>query len=245
MTVASIGPPSATVRGVCVSTRYGLAWCFVNARVCLLLVILAGMVFAPAAARAAGPARLLVLGDSLAAGYGLPRQDGFAARLEQSLRAEGLDVIVINAGVSGDTTAGGLARLDWVMEAAGAGGPDAVIVELGANDGLRGFDPDVTYRNLDSIVSRLRERGLPILIAGMRAPPNLGREYGDAFNAIFPRLAARHGVPLYPFFLDGVAAVPDLNQADGIHPNRDGVAEIVSRITPAVKKLVNQVESAQ
>ncbi len=203
------------------------------------------MVFAPAAARAAGPARLLVLGDSLAAGYGLPRQDGFAARLEQSLRAEGLDVIVINAGVSGDTTAGGLARLDWVMEAAGAGGPDAVIVELGANDGLRGFDPDVTYRNLDSIVSRLRERGLPILIAGMRAPPNLGREYGDAFNAIFPRLAARHGVPLYPFFLDGVAAVPDLNQADGIHPNRDGVAEIVSRITPAVKKLVNQAESAQ
>lgn len=226
-----------------VSTRYGLMRRFVNARGFVLLAVLAFVVLALGASGASDPVRLLVLGDSLAAGYGLPREDGFAAQLERSLRAEGLDVMVINAGVSGDTTAGGLARLDWVLETAGADGPDAVIVELGANDGLRGFDPDVTYGNLDRIVSRLRERGLPILIAGMRAPPNLGREYVEAFDGIFPRLAARHDAPLYPFFLDGVAANPDLNQDDGIHPNRDGVAEIVRRITPAVKTLVNQVES--
>lgn len=199
----------------------------------------------PVPARAGEPVRLLVLGDSLAAGYGLAREDGFTAQLERSLRAEGLDVIVIDAGVSGDTSAGGLARLDWVLQSAGSGGPDAVIVELGANDGLRGFDPDVTYKNLDGIIGRLGERGLPILIAGMRAPPNLGREYVASFDAIFPRLAAQHDVPLYPFFLDGVAAVPDLNQADGIHPNRDGVAEIVRRITPAVKTLVKQAETAK
>ncbi len=189
--------------------------------------------------------RLLVLGDSLTAGYGLPKQDGFTAQLERSLRADGLDVTVIDAGVSGDTTAGGLARLDWVLRSAGAGGPDAVIVELGANDGLRGFDPEVTYGNLDRILSRLRESDVPILVAGMRAPPNLGREYVDAFDAIFPRLADRHEVPLYPFFLDGVAADPDLNQADGIHPNREGVAEIVSRIKPAVKQLLERTETSR
>ncbi len=245
MTLASKWTPSAAMGGGYVSTRYGLARCFVNARGFLLLAVLAFAVLAPGAGGASGPTRLLVLGDSLAAGYGLPRQDGFAAQLERSLRAEGLDVMVINAGVSGDTTAGGLARLDWLLDSAGADGPDAVIVELGANDGLRGFDPDVTYENLDRIVGRLGERGLPILIAGMRAPPNLGREYVEAFDAVFPRLAASHGAPLYPFFLDGVAADPDLNQDDGIHPNRDGVAEIVRRITPAVKTLVNQAEKAK
>jgi len=203
------------------------------------------MNLAAAAAQAAEPVRLLVLGDSLAAGYGLARENGFTQQLERSLRAEGLDVTVINAGVSGDTSAGGLARLDWVLESAGSDGPDAVIVELGANDGLRGFDPDVTYDNLDDIVSRLDERGLPIMIAGMRAPPNLGREYVESFDAIFPRLAAQHDVLLYPFFLDGVAADPDLNQPDGIHPNRDGVAEIVRRITPAVANLVKQAEKAK
>lgn len=219
--------------------------CIVNVRAFLALLMLAAVAVTPAAPGAAEPVRLLVLGDSLAAGYGLARQDGFAAQLERSLRADGLDVIVVNAGVSGDTTAGGLARLDWVVNSVGGGGPDAVIVELGANDGLRGIDPDVTYNNLDSIVTRLRERGLPVLIAGMRAPPNLGAEYVDAFDAIFPRLAASHDVPLYPFFLDGVAANPDLNQADGIHPNGEGVAVIVSRITPAVKKLLSQAENAK
>lgn len=217
----------------------------VNAAAFLLLAVLAIAFHAPAAARADEPLRLLVLGNSLTAGYGLPRQDGFTAQLERSLRADDLDVTVIDAGVSGDTTAGGLARLDWVLQSAGGDGPDAVIVELGANDGLRGFDPNVTYENLDRIVGRLRERGLPVLLAGMRAPPNLGGLYTDAFDAIFPRLAARHGVPLYPFFLDGVAADPALNQADGIHPNRDGVAEIVNRIKPAVKDLIEQAEVSQ
>lgn len=245
MNLTSIWTSVASIGGGSAPTRYGLVRCIVNAAAGLLVLVLAATPMAPLTAAAVEPLRLLVLGDSLAAGYGLPRQDGFTAQLERSLRAEGLHVIVINAGVSGDTSQGGLARLDWVLQTAGPDGPDAVIVELGANDGLRGIDPDVTYENLDRIVSRLRERGVPILIAGMRAPPNLGREYVDAFNAIFPRLAAHHDVPLYPFFLQGVAAVPDLNQADGIHPNREGVAEIVSSITPSVKALINQAENAR
>ncbi len=236
---------TAVISGVFVPTRYGLERCIVNARTFLLLVLLAAFQLTPATARASEPVRLLALGDSLAAGYGLPREDGFTEQLERSLRADGHDVIVINAGVSGDTTAGGLARLDWVVDSVGDGGPDAVIVELGANDGLRGIDPDVTYNNLDSIVSRLRERGLPVLIAGMRAPPNLGAEYVEAFDAIFPRVADKHGVPLYPFFLEGVAARPHLNLADGIHPNREGIAVIVERITPAVTQLVEQAEAAR
>jgi len=162
-------------------------------------------------------------------------------RLEAALRKEGLDVDVINAGVSGDTTAGGLARLDWVLASVN-GGADAVIVELGANDGLRGVDPRTTEANLDAILSRLRNRDVAVLLAGMWAPPNLGREYADAFNAIYPRLAKKHGVALYPFFLDGVAAEAALNQGDGIHPNAAGVAVIVERILPAAKALV---ESAQ
>jgi acyl-CoA thioesterase-1 len=228
-----------------VPSRYGPVHRVVNAELYLLLVVLAALVGAPAWARAGEPMRLLVLGDSLTAGYGLPKEDGFTAQLERALRADGLDVRVIDAGVSGDTTAGGLARLDWVLRSAGTDGPDAVIVELGANDGLRGFDPEVTSENLDQILGRLGDRGLPILLAGMRAPPNLGREYVGAFDAIFPELAERHDVPLYPFFLDGVAAIPDLNQADGIHPNRDGVAEIVTRIKPAVKELLEQAETSR
>jgi acyl-CoA thioesterase-1 len=245
MTLASTWTPNEAIDEVYAFTRYGLARCIVNARACLLALVLAALCLAPAAGGAAEPVRLLVLGDSLAAGYGLSRQDGFTSQLERSLRDEGLEVIVINAGVSGDTSAGGLSRLDWVLDSVGGGGPDAVIVELGANDGLRGIDPDVTYGNLDRILSRLGERGLPVLLAGMRAPPNMGREYVDAFDAIFPRLAEQHGVPLYPFFLDGVAADPDLNQPDGIHPNPDGVAEIVSRITPAAKALVRRAENAR
>lgn len=252
MTLASIWTSNAAGGDVGdggdVPTRYGSTRSIVNAGVCLLIAVfvgLNGLVAAPAAAGAGEPVRLLVLGDSLTAGYGLPKQDGFTAQLERSLRADGLDVTVIDAGVSGDTTAGGLARLDWVLRSAGAGGPDAIIVELGANDGLRGFDPKVTYGNLDRILSRLRESDVRILVAGMRAPPNLGREYVDAFDAIFPRLADRHEVPLYPFFLDGVAADPDLNQADGIHPNREGIAEIVSRIQPAVKQLLERTEASR
>jgi acyl-CoA thioesterase I len=137
---------------------------------------------------------------------------------------------MINAGVSGDTTAGGRSRLDWSL----AERPDLVILELGGNDGLRGIDPAVTFANLDDILTRLKAQKLRVLLTGMLAPPNLGRSYGDAFNAVFPRLAEKHGVSLYPFFLDGVAAERALNQPDGIHPNPAGVAEIVKRIMPAV-----------
>jgi acyl-CoA thioesterase-1 len=188
-------------------------------------------------AAAAEPYRVLALGDSLTAGLGLQREAAFPARLEGALRAGGHGVEVIDAGVSGDTTAGGLARLEWTLSGPG-GPPDAVIVELGANDGLRGLDPAATRANLDAIVGRLKGAGVRVLVAGMVAPPNLGPRYGARFNAMFAEIAARHDVLLYPFFLEGVAAVPALNQADGIHPNARGVDEIVRRILPYVEKLM-------
>jgi len=191
-------------------------------------------VLASGAPAGAEPVRLMAFGDSLTHGYGLPAGETFPEQLEAALQAQGLDVTVINAGNSGDTTAGGLARLDWAL----ADDPDAVLLELGANDGLRGLDPAATYDNLDAIMAKLKAEGLPVLIAGMLAPPNLGREYGEAFNKVYPRLAKQHDVPLYPFFLDGVAMEPALNQADGIHPNAEGVAEIVARITPHVVRLL-------
>jgi acyl-CoA thioesterase-1 len=168
----------------------------------------------------------------------LAKAQSFTAQLERALADEGLAVTVIDAGVSGDTSAGGLARLDWTLAGAADGGPDAAIVELGANDALRGIDPRITYENLDAILSEFERRKVPVLLAGMRAPPNMGSEYTEAFDGIFPRLAEKHGVALYPFFLDGVAADPDLNQADGIHPNARGVAVIVKRLSPAVKVLL-------
>lgn len=193
------------------------------------------------AADAAEPLRLMVLGDSLTAGYGLARTDSFPTRLEQALREEGYDVTVINAGVSGDTTAAARARLPWVLGKGATGLPDAVMVELGANDGLRGLDPEAAYANLDAILSELRARGLPVLLTGMKAPPNLGAEYGRDFEAVFTRLAEKHDLGFYPFFLDGVAAVPALNQADGIHPNRAGMDEIVRRILPATSAFLDTV----
>ena len=183
---------------------------------------------------AAEPIRLLAIGDSLTAGYGLPTDQSFPVQLEAALRDQGYEVAVINAGVSGDTTAGGLARLDWALSDA----PDLVLLELGANDGLRGLDPNDTRRNLAAILERLTERGMPTLLAGMYAPPNLGREYGAVFNALYPELAEAYQVPLYPFFLDGVAAVEALNQDDGIHPNGQGVAVIVERMLPSVIALI-------
>ena len=174
--------------------------------------------------------RILILGDSLTAGYGLASRDGLPARLEAAVRARGLDARVIDAGVSGDTTAGGLARLDWAL----ADRPHAVIVALGANDALRAIDPPVARSNLDRLLSALSERGLPVLLAGMLAPRNLGPEYGARFDAIYPDLAERHGTLLYPFLLDGVATVAALNQADGLHPNEAGVEVIVERILPSV-----------
>lgn len=214
---------------------YGPAAGVVNA--VLAAVLFAATVFGPSSASSAEPLRLLAFGDSLTAGYGLRQRDGFVPRLQTALREAGLDVEVINAGVSGDTTAGGLARLDWVLASVG-GRPQAAIVELGANDGLRGFDPGTTEANLDAILAKLREREIAVLLAGMLAPPNLGREYADAFNALYPRLAEKHDVALYPFFLDGVAAQAALNQGDGIHPNAAGVGVIVERILPSVKALV-------
>jgi len=181
--------------------------------------------------------KLLMLGDSLTAGYGLDKGESIPAQLQRALRAEGRDVVVINAGVSGDTSAGGLARLAWSL----AEKPDAVIVELGANDGLRGLDPQQTYRNLNAILGQIRDAGIPVLLAGMLAPPNLGREYGDEFNAIYPRLAEENAIPLYPFFLEGVAAQPELNQDDGIHPNAAGVDVVVRSILEPVRRLLAEV----
>jgi acyl-CoA thioesterase-1 len=205
----------------------------------LCLVSLALVLASPTGSRADRPVndrpvKLLALGDSLTAGYGLPSDQSFTAQLQAALKLQGLDVTVINGGVSGDTSAGGLARLDWLL----ADKPDGVIVELGANDGLRGLDPQVTFANLDALLTRLGQRKIPVLLAGMLAPPNLGREYGAQFNGMFPKLAEKHKVLLYPFFLDGVADDSTLNQADFMHPNAKGVAVIVARMMPAVKKLI-------
>ena len=197
-----------------------------------------------AVAEAAPPPRLLLLGDSLVAGYGLPRPDAFPARLQAALKAQGIPVTLIEAGVSGDTTAAGLARLPWVLGATPEQQPDAVLVELGGNDVLRGFAPQTSEANLDRILTILGERRIPVLLAGMRAPPNLGTDYVNAFDAIFPRLAEKHEVALYPFFLDGVAGNPALNQPDGIHPNAAGVAVIVERILPSVRTLLSRAGAA-
>lgn len=212
----------------------------VNAALAAWAVVVFWLAAPQAFAQSPRPVTLLVIGDSLTAGYGLARDDGFPAQLQRTLTAQGLAVRVHDGGVSGDTSAGGRARLVWMLGSAPQQQqPDAVIVELGANDALRGVDPDVTYANLAAILSELKARGIPVLLAGMRAPPNLGADYQKRFDAIYPRLAAAYRVPLYPFFLDGVAAVPALNQADGIHPNAKGVAEIVRRIAPSAAAVVD------
>lgn len=187
-------------------------------------------------ARAAGdrPLKIVAFGDSLTAGYGLPAADVFPVKLARALAARGHAVTIDNAGVSGDTSAGGLARLDWSVPE----DTDAVILELGANDALRGVDPKVTRAALDAIVGRLKARRIAVLIAGMRAPPNMGAAYARAFDAIFPELAAAHDLVLYPFFLDGVATDRTLNQGDGIHPTAAGVDVIVDRILPTVEELI-------
>ena len=181
--------------------------------------------------------RLLVLGDSLTSGYGLAAKYAFPVQLEKVLQQAGHKVTVINAGVSGDTTAGGLARLGWAL----ADDPHLVIVELGGNDALRGLPPEETFANLDAILGQLREAGVPVLLAGMRAPRNLGEHYTTAFDQIYPELARQHAICFYPFFLDGVALVPALNQADGIHPNASGVAVIVERILPVVDSVLRSI----
>jgi acyl-CoA thioesterase-1 len=180
--------------------------------------------------------RILALGDSLTAGLGVDPADAFPAKLEAALKARGHDIVITNAGVSGDTSTAGAERLDWAL-----GDPvDAVILELGANDALRGIDPDQTEKALDRILTEIKKRNLPVLFAGMLAPRNLGPDYGKKFDALFPRLAQKHGVLFYPFFLDGVAADPALNQPDGLHPNSKGVDMIVSRILPITEDLLKQ-----
>ena len=179
--------------------------------------------------------RILALGDSLTAGFNLDHRAAFPVQLEAALRDKGYDVKVENAGVSGDTTAGGLARLDWAL---GGSVPDITILELGANDALRGIPPDEAKANLTRIVEGLEAAGSRILLAGMWAPPNMGRDYAEAFNAIYPDLAADHDLPLYPFFLDGVITRPELLQNDGMHPTADGVTEIVKRILPMVEEMI-------
>ncbi len=192
----------------------------------------------PAVAKSA-PMVIVALGDSLTAGYNLALDDAFPVKLEAALRKRGYDVRIHNAGVSGDTSSGALSRLDWALPAKA----DGVIVELGANDALRGTDPQTTREGLDRLLSKLAERNLDVLVAGMLAPPNMGREYAEAFNAIFPELAKQRGTLLYPFFLDGVAANPGLNLGDGMHPNAKGVDVIVERILPFVEKLIGRIKA--
>ena len=192
----------------------------------------------PGVIRAADrPVRIVALGDSLTAGYNLPGSAAFPAKLEKVLKQKGVAVEIANAGVSGDTASGGLGRVDWSVP----DGTDAVIVELGANDMLRGVDPAVTRRALEEIVRRLTERHIPILLAGMRAAPNLGDQYVRAFEAIYPELAAKYDLLLYPFFLDGIVGDSKFNQRDGLHPTAAGVDKIVAGILPKAEELVARV----
>ena len=201
-------------------------------------LLAACLVFTSGPAVAAAPPRLLVLGDSLAAGFGLAWPDGFEAQLAAALAAHGHAVRLLDAAVSGDTSAGGRARLDWAL----GDGADAALVELGANDGLRGVDPAVMEANLAAILDALAARHIPVLLAGMVAPPNLGAAYGDAYRAVFERLGQRPGVLFEPFFLAGVARDPALNQPDGLHPNARGVRAVVGRILPLVERLLAEVQ---
>jgi acyl-CoA thioesterase-1 len=185
--------------------------------------------------------KIVVLGDSLSAGYGLPVQAAFPARLARALEAKGIAASVANAGVSGDTASGGLGRLDWSVP----DGTEAVIVELGANDALRGIDPALTKTALDSILRKLKDRHIAVLLAGMRAPRNMGPDYVRSFDAIYPELASTHAIVFYPFFLDGVATDPKLNQGDGLHPNAAGVEAIVMRILPQVEELIARARAAR
>ena len=190
-----------------------------------------------ALAQAQAPVKLVVLGDSLSAGLGLPGQDAFPARLQKALQDKGIAVDVTNAGVSGDTSSGGRDRLDWSVP----DGTEGVIVELGANDALRGIDPDVTRAALTDIVAKLKARGIAVMLCGMLAPPNYGADYAARFNPIYSDLSKKFGVPLYPFFLEGVAADARLNQADGIHPTAEGVGIIVRNIMPTVEAFLGTI----
>ena len=203
---------------------------FMHMLVLMAALLSAGPVFAQ-------PAKMVVLGDSLSAGLGLSGPAAFPARLQKALKDKGIEVDMINAGVSGDTASGGRDRLDWSVPE----GTEAVIIELGANDALRGTDPAVTRAALTDIVSRLKARKIAVMLCGMLAPPNYGSDYAAKFNTIYPDLAKKFDVPLYPFFLDGVAADPKLNQADGIHPTAEGVDIIVTKMLPTVQAFLGSI----
>jgi acyl-CoA thioesterase-1 len=211
-----------------------------SVRSALLALLALAASLLPAMAQPRAPLKIVALGDSLTAGYGLPAAAAFPTVLQAALKARGHDVEIMNAGVSGDTAAGGLDRLDWSVPE----GTHGVILELGANDMLRGLDPAQTKATLDTIVRRLKERGIPVLLAGMYASRNLGPDYVARFDAIFPELAKAHGLALYPFFLDGVAGERRLNLPDGIHPTAEGVRVIVERMLPTVEAFLTRLKGA-
>ena len=206
-----------------------------TAIMCLAL----GVATAPRPVSAADAVTLVGFGDSLMAAYNLQASEGFPARLEAALRERGHDVTIIDAGVSGDTTSGGLARLDWSIP----DGVDGVILELGANDALRGLPPEKTRENLEAMIARLKQRGIAVLLAGMLAPPNMGAGYETAFNAIYPELAAKYDVPLYPFFLDGVTGNPDMLLSDGMHPNTSGINTMVEKFVPVAEEFLAEIKA--
>ena len=208
---------------------------------CVVLTLLFALAPAVGVKATERPIKIVVLGDSLSAGFGLPVKEAFPAKLAAALEAKGIGAAVVNAGVSGDTASGGLGRLDWSVP----DGTDAVIVELGANDALRGLDPGTTKTALDKILRKLADRHIAVLLAGMRAPRNMGPDYTRDFDGIYPALASTHPVVFYPFFLEGVAADARLNQADGLHPNAAGVDAIVARILPQVEELIARARTAR
>jgi acyl-CoA thioesterase-1 len=217
-------------------------FCFQSSRLfyfgSVILTLLTTSAFGGSPARSSGIAQpvktLMIFGDSLTAGYGVEEKNSFSKKLSGALKRKGINVTIILSSVSGDTTAGGSARIDWAL----ADKPDAVLLELGANDGLRGIDPKISRKNLEFILKKLAKHRVRTLLAGMLAPPNLGKEYTKEFNNIYSSLAEKYNILFYPFFLEGVATKPQLNQTDGIHPNPKGVDEIVKRILPLVIKLV-------
>jgi len=216
----------------------GLKRMFAHIRVLIVALMTAGPVLAQAPAAApAKSVKMVVLGDSLSAGLGLSASAAFPARLQKALGDKGIKVDMVNAGVSGDTSSGGRDRLDWSIPE----GTEAVILELGANDALRGIDPTVTRAALSDILTQLKARKIAVLMCGMLAPPNYGREYAARFNAIYPELSKSFGVPLYPFFLEGVAADAKLNQPDGLHPTAEGIDVIVKNILPMVEAFLGTI----
>ena len=206
----------------------------------LHIAVIAGALLASSMAQAA-TLNLVGFGDSLMAGYQLPPGDGFPEKLQAALKAKGEDVAITNAGVSGDTSTGGLARIDWSVP----DGTNGVILELGANDALRGIPPEETEKNLDAMITRLKERGIPVLLAGMMAPPNMGADYAARFNPIYEKLAQKHQVPLYAFFLDGVVMDASLKLEDGMHPNSKGVDVMVQKMEPAVTNFIRTISTVK